>query len=190
VTAPSPSPRAVIVYRWLLRLYPAAFRCNHGPHMLQHFSDCYRLATRDGRRPSLRFWSAMVADLARTAFLEHADDAHTRRVTFWSLTAVLGLGIGVIDYSVVEVQSTLFFLLPVAFCLGFAAPRPAWCSALVIGLAIPVIHVVGRAVGAHPPYPDAVFPSLLALIPAFLATYSGTGARRVFRKDFGRGTGS
>ena len=97
----------------------------------------------------------------------------------WGVAIALGLGIGAFDYSVTEVQSTLIVLLPLTFVFGFINSRAAWRWALVIGLGIPVAHVIGHALSIQPPYTDHVVASLLALVPTFIGVYSGALVRRI-----------
>jgi hypothetical protein len=182
---------ALKIYHVLLQAYPADFRRSYGPLMLQHFSDCYSLASQKRSYAAfLGFWMDTLADLVLSALLERLDKMRTRRWWFWGLVVLLGLVTGAIDYTASEVQATLLVLLPIAFCCGFAAPRLAWRCAVLLGLAIPAVHVIGHAFNIHPPYHDYVIASLLALIPAFLAAYSGVGLRWLAVKGLGRIAGS
>lgn len=187
----TPKPFATKVYQLLLQFYPTAFRQSYGTLMVQHFSDCYHLACqKPGLVTLLRFWADILADLFQSAFRERIETMRINHWQFWLLVIFLGLGIGAIDYTVVEVQATLLFLLPAAFCLGLAAPRLTWRCALILGLAIPVAHVIGHVLNIRPPYHDYVIASLLALIPSFLAAYSGTAVRWLVGKSLQRPLGS
>jgi hypothetical protein len=180
---PAPLPSfALKVYRMLLNAYPAAFRRSYGALMMQHFTDCYHLACQQADDAALRrFWWTSLFDLFHAALLERWAELRTTRGWLWPLAACLGLGIGYVDYTATEVQATLLVLLPIAFCFGLAAPRRAWRWALVLGLAIPLVHIIGHAFNIQPPYHDMVIASLLALIPAFLAAYSGATLRWLVR---------
>jgi hypothetical protein len=178
---------ALEIYQLLLRAYPADFRRNYGPLMLQHFTDCYSLARQKPDYAAFSgFWLATLADLVHSALLERLDEMRMKRWRFWGLVVLLGLVTGAIDYTASEVQATLLVLLPIAFCCGFAAERPAWRCAVLLGLAIPAAHLMGHAINIRPPYHDHVIASLLALIPAFLATYSGAGLRWLAGKSLRR----
>lgn len=187
----SSSSFAVKLYQCLLRVYPSAFRQSYGMLMRQHFIDCYQLARQESSFTAMyRFWVRILAATFKTAFLERIDDMRTTRWWFWPLIVFLGLGIGYIDYTAVEVQATLLVLLPIAFCLGLAAPHQTWRCALILGLAIPVAHIIGHMLNIRPPYHDYVIASLLALIPSFLAAYTGTGLRWLVGKGLRNLVGS
>jgi hypothetical protein len=57
--------RATRVYRWLVRLYPAAYRRLFGEQMLQTFQDHYRDAVATGEESETGFWLGVFADEAR-----------------------------------------------------------------------------------------------------------------------------
>jgi capsular polysaccharide biosynthesis protein len=57
--------RATRVYRWIVRLYPAAYRRLFGELMLQTFQDHYRDAVATGEESEARFWLGVVADEAK-----------------------------------------------------------------------------------------------------------------------------
>ncbi len=184
---PISTPRLIKIYRLLLYAFPDPFRQNFGELMTRHFADCYRLARRDSSPSEMRrFWMESLADLLHSALLERIDEMRASRGWLWPLAVCLGLAIGYVDYTATEVQATLLVLLPVAFCFGLFAPRRAWRWALILALAIPVVHVIGHAFNLRPPYHDYVIASLLALIPSFLAAYSGAGLRWLVAKSQNR----
>jgi hypothetical protein len=57
------------IYRWLLRLYPAPFRKEYGPDLLQLFRD--RFHADPGFVAHSRFWLDLIVDLARSIPGEH-----------------------------------------------------------------------------------------------------------------------
>ena len=63
--------RAARVYRWLLRLYPAAHQRAFGEQMRQTFSDHYRDGVEEGGEPETRFWLGVVADEGKSLLREH-----------------------------------------------------------------------------------------------------------------------
>jgi hypothetical protein len=71
--------RAQRVYRLLVRLYPAAHRQAFGEQMVQMFGDHYRDAIEGRGDNRLRFWLAVLADLAASLLTEHAAEARARR---------------------------------------------------------------------------------------------------------------
>src|SRR5262245_16641905 len=65
---------SVGLYRLLLVLYPARFRCEYGEEMAQAFRDACREAyRRRGPLAVLRLWPGTLADLARTSAAERFD---------------------------------------------------------------------------------------------------------------------
>jgi len=69
---------SVGVYRLLLSAYPASFRQEYGPHMLQVFRDyCLRTARRGGHSSLLRLWAITLLDLAGSLI-----EQHTRKETY------------------------------------------------------------------------------------------------------------
>jgi serine/threonine protein kinase len=59
------------IYRILLGLYPAAFREEYGPLMVQLFRDMCRDARRSGTGGLVRLWLHTLFDLIRSALREH-----------------------------------------------------------------------------------------------------------------------
>jgi NO-binding membrane sensor protein with MHYT domain len=68
-----------------------------------------------------------------------------------------------------------------AFVFGVFKPAHAWQWALIIGLGIPVSHLIGLLVGYHPPYPvkPNVLVTFIAFIPAFIGAYLGVLVRTI-----------
>ena len=77
----------------------------------------------------------------------------------------------------------VLILLTVTFLFGVIQPKQAWQWALIIGLGVPVSHLIGLAVGYRPPYPvePNVLVTFIALIPAFVGAYLGVLARMILR---------
>jgi hypothetical protein len=59
------------LYRLLLYAYPAAFRREYGPQMVQLFQDTRRDVRRQSDSLGREFWMPILADLMRTALQEH-----------------------------------------------------------------------------------------------------------------------
>jgi hypothetical protein len=95
---------------------------------------------------------------------------------------ILGMSIGWLDLHVEEVQWSVLLLLVLGAVLGYMCARFAWLWALVIGLCIPVAHLLGRLAGVYPIIPPSSFGwTFLALVPAFLGTYAGALVRILSR---------
>ncbi len=110
------SPR---VFRWLLHLYPAAFREEYGDEMTWAFTERLR------DEPAWRAWPGGVADILRAAAREHADVtkrdvrgalrglARTPALTFVVvLTLALGVGANTAVYTVVQSGAVAATALP------------------------------------------------------------------------------
>jgi hypothetical protein len=71
---------SVRAYRVLLVAYPARFRREYGPHMVQVFRDSCRQASRQGGTNGLvRLWRITLLDCLRSAFEQHTN--HEARVS-------------------------------------------------------------------------------------------------------------
>ena len=95
------------------------------------------------------------------------------------LTVALGTVTGFVDLHVTEVQLTAFLLMGFSCLLGAVHPAGAWRRALVLGLSVPLAHLVAGVTGATLPYtmsdPAA---TVLFVVPALLGSYLGVGMRR------------
>lgn len=80
-------PRSI--FRLLLRLYPTAFRERYGPAMADTFADLFE----QSKRTSPRFWTFVVMDMVRGAWIQHVDrwSLNDRRVAVrWLLLCIAG----------------------------------------------------------------------------------------------------
>jgi hypothetical protein len=88
-----------------------------------------------------------------------------------------------VDHSPSDIanQTSLLILGLAAASLGFAAPRWAWLSALVLGGSLAIVHAIYLAIGLTLPYPMSptgwAGPAslLILIIPAGLVAYFGAG---------------
>ncbi|HEX2906109.1 MAG TPA: hypothetical protein VHO69_04570 [Phototrophicaceae bacterium] len=83
---------AMRLYRWLLRLYPTAFRERYGHEMAQVFSDECRARWRQ-HPPNglLAWWVHTLLDLAVTASSEHLAQFRRQKMAYLRHTVFLGL---------------------------------------------------------------------------------------------------
>lgn len=96
------------------------------------------------------------------------------------LTVGLGTLAGVPDLSAAEVQPAALLILSFGTVLGAAYPDGAWRRAVMLGLSVPLAHVVAQVTGTVLPYPVPHFAdTFLALVPAFVGTFLGVGIRRL-----------
>ncbi|MDB6018316.1 MAG: hypothetical protein JWR19_2805 [Pedosphaera sp.] len=102
---------------------------------------------------------------------------HASTLVSLALAIAIGLFAGVVDFKNNEPQAAVLVLLVLGGMLGFARPRPAWGCALLMGLGIPLVHLIAHTLGYRPVNPPQPNPwaSLMALIPAFIGVYCGLG---------------
>ena len=129
-------PRAVGLYRRLLRLFPAAFRHRFGEDMAEVFVDRLREAETHGRLATAGFWARTLGDVGTHAWRERRADAshpfswrlrmrhlfddilaalraHVRRPAFAAAAIVmLALGLGFNSALFAVVKSVLLTPLP------------------------------------------------------------------------------
>ncbi|MDQ2933707.1 MAG: hypothetical protein M3R49_01790 [Chloroflexota bacterium] len=170
------------VYRWLLRLYPAAFRARFADEMVQLFSDQLREA-RTGAAPAgtARTWLRTLGDLVITAASEHSRRertmAHSLAATPPSTSSrVLGL-VGILGGAV----------LLVAFVVDISPELNSVRIYLFLVGAMAIVIGVHRRQASIAP---AV--ALLGAVPALLANawyllmmILATGRLHPFAGDFG-----
>jgi uncharacterized membrane protein (UPF0136 family) len=112
-----------------------------------------------------------------------------RDASAYALAAILGLGVAAFDLFAVggEVTpaATLALLVVAGGLFGLLRPHRPWRCALILGLALPAVHVAARALG----FPDHVHPDtyaarlLMAPVAAaatLLGAYGGSVLREVF----------
>src|ERR1041385_31650 len=109
------------IYRILLAAYPAEFRKEYGPSMLQVFRDSHRDALRQRKKfGTFNYWLAILSDLGITASRQHIEHAGKVNIAMNSirrdLIAVFGCAVIVVaafmllNYGRVhEVGSVLIF---------------------------------------------------------------------------------
>ena len=96
------------------------------------------------------------------------------------VTVALGTAVGYTDLRAEEIQPAVLMIVSFGAVLGAAYPEGAWRRALMLGLSVPLAHLVSHYTGHVLPYPMPRFAdTFLALIPAFVGSYIGVGLRRV-----------
>ena len=100
--------------------------------------------------------------------------------------AAAGLFAGWVDFHQDEPQPAVLILLVGCGFVGLFRPEGAWRWALLAGLGIPAVLLIGRAMGATPfgPPSSSNWGYLLPLIPAFIGAYGGALARRALAALF------
>jgi hypothetical protein len=115
----------------------------------------------------------------------------SRNASAWALAAILGLGIAAFDLFAaggeVTPAATILLLVVAGGLFGLLRPQRPWRGALILGLALPAVHLVAHALG----FPDHVKPDtyaarLLMAPVAAAATLIGAYAGAFVRELFGR----
>jgi hypothetical protein len=96
------------------------------------------------------------------------------------VTVAFGTLVGYTNLRAEEVQPAVLLILSFAVLLGAAYPEGAWRRGLLLGLSVPVAHVIAGLTGTVLPYPVPRFAdTFYALIPALVGSYLGVGLRRL-----------
>jgi hypothetical protein len=96
------------------------------------------------------------------------------------ITVAFGSLVGYTDLRAEEVQPVVLLLGSFAALLGAAFPDGAWRRGLLLGLSVPLAHVIAQLTGTVLPYPvPHLSDTFLALIPALVGSYVGVGLRRL-----------
>ena len=93
-------------------------------------------------------------------------------------TLFLGIILGWWDMHSTEVSASVLMLLTFSFFAGYAQPKRAWLSALLLGMWIPIFGGVGRALQLIQTTPTEMLTSLLAFAFTFSGAYGGALVRR------------
>lgn len=97
------------------------------------------------------------------------------------LLAALALGLcaGLIDVRSTGIVPVSLVLGVAAFALALIRPANAWLYALLMGLSVPLVHVLAPSLGVtevSPPHPN-VAATLLAIVPALAGALLGIFTR-------------
>ena len=187
--APWPVALSVRIYRRLLWVYPAGFRHDYGPLLVQVFQDCCRAAyTRHGGRGLGLRWSRMVGDLAATGLRERRSawrernrsmtpSARLGRLWPWPVTLILALIVAYVNLHTDETGIVALPMILAAAALGFARPRGAILWGLLLGMGIPLGQAWATLAGWHLPYPNSwADVRAVALVPLVPIIAAGLGA--------------
>ena len=86
---------------------------------------------------------------------------------------------GVIDLLVPPAQLAPAVIVVCTFLLSLAYPKQAWQWALIVGLGVPLAHLIAAEFGYLNRYrPANLYLTYLALVPAFIGAYSAHLLRR------------
>ena len=158
---------SVRIYRCLLAVYPAGFRHEYGPLMVQLFQDCYRAAyRRQGGLGVGLLWGQTMRDLPPTALREHLSAWRERNHSMtlsarlvrqwpWLITLILALTVAYVNLHTDETGIVALPMILAAAALGFARPRGAILWGLLLGIGIPLGQAWAAFAGWHLPYPNS-----------------------------------
>lgn len=100
------------------------------------------------------------------------------------LTVAAGVVAGITDLRSQEVQGPVAVLFAAAFFLAAWHPEGAWRRGLMLGLSVPLAHLVAHFAGRELPYTvDPPVSTMLAIIPAMLGTLVGMAVSRLRQAD-------
>ena len=104
------------------------------------------------------------------------------------LVLYLGLLTGLLDLRTDDAQFPVLLLLVFGFFAGFAQPRRAWLSALLLGMWVPVVTIAALFAGVIRGRPYGVPAAGLAFLPALLGAYLGVWLQRASARTVGGGS--
>jgi len=170
------------IYGLLLFAYSAAFRREFQEEMEQVFRTRAR-----AQRQDFGFWKSILVDWTVSVAKERLSSITLRGLLASAAALAFGIFAAYVDFHNDEVQATVLVIGFGCFILGLSRPKAAWRWALIVALALPIAHWLAPQFGIHPKFPVTPnnFASLIALIPAFIATYSGVIVRRVYTEARG-----
>ena len=103
------------------------------------------------------------------------------------LTMVTGVVAGVADLRSPDVQTPFAVLFAAAFFLAAWQPDGAWRRGMMLGVSVPLAHLVAHLSGQPLPYTiEQPASTVLAIVPAMLGTVVGMAVSRL-RQPAGQG---
>jgi hypothetical protein len=106
--------------------------------------------------------------------LPEENDARGRPDTgFYVFAAFAGVFAGWIDIKVGDLLFTALLVLAPCMMLGLMRPQRAWRWAVVVGICVPVVELIGYLVLAQKPYRAQIYESFLAFLPGIVGSYGG-----------------
>lgn len=158
--------------RWLVRLYPRAWRERYGVEFLASLEDF-------GAGPR---WAL---DVIRGALDAHLQHLRPGRLAPLPLLVLCAAATGWLNlHATDDVQPVAALLLFAGFGFGAYRPHRAWLFAVLLFAAVPLSSLWGDAVAYHPGLarPHPLYETAVALIPALAGAYLGAGVRWATRQ--------
>ena len=95
------------------------------------------------------------------------------------LTVAAGVVVGMTDLRTPDIQGPVAVLFAAAFFLAAWHPDGAWRRGLMLGLSVPLAHVVADLTGRPLPYAVEPLTTMMSIIPAMLGTVVGMAVSRL-----------
>ena len=170
---------------FLVRLFPRAFRERFGDEQVLLFEDLCRAAATRG---TIALWNTRlrcVGDLLRAALHERIFTMSRETRNALLLALICGLLFGWFDTRTntddTGIIAGLLFLL--SFSVAVLFPQRPWLVGVVVGLGVPLAHALALLTGRVAPIPLAQYlETFIAVIPAVLGAWVGSGARRLEKR--------
>jgi hypothetical protein len=106
--------------------------------------------------------------------LPEENDTRGRPDTgFYVFAAFAGVFAGWIDIKVGDLLFTALLVLAPCMMLGLMRPQRAWRWAVVVGICVPVVELLGYLALAQKPYRAQIYESFLAFLPGIVGSYGG-----------------
>jgi hypothetical protein len=105
----------------------------------------------------------------------------SRNAFYWLLAVALGAVSGYVDLIAEEVFITALMLVSFGMALGLWKPARGWLAGIVLGAAIPAVHLVARTTHFRVAYDTSIAATFLALIPAVVGGAGGSFMRIALR---------
>ena len=97
------------------------------------------------------------------------------------LAIFLGLIVGLLDRQVTEVSISIVMLLGFGLFVGYAQPKWAWLSGLLLGMWVPVFAVTAASMGLSHATPVELVTSTLAMVFSLAGCFAGALVNRASR---------
>jgi hypothetical protein len=106
--------------------------------------------------------------------LPEENDTRGRADTgFYVFAAFAGVFAGWVDIRVGDLLFTALLVLAPCMMLGLMRPHRAWRWAVVVGICVPVVELLGYLVFTQKPYRAQIYESFLAFLPGIAGSYGG-----------------
>jgi len=116
----------------------------------------------------------LIALIPVCAVLIAKFPSHWNRVFAW----YLGMMMGLIDLAAKEAQVSVVLLFSFGMFLGFVEKKRPWVPAVLLGIWIPLAHLVSYVTGGPEQFLTEGLGSAIAILPSLAGCYVGRILRR------------